>query len=111
LIIDPVLAYSTYLFGTGIENLRSGIAVDSGGFAYVAVTHSINFPTTAGAFQTGNLYEIALDGDTQRTTSRVEDWKARIIEVKDLDLQGGGINRYIRVYVYMLIQVRAIALR
>src|SRR5882724_689003 len=45
LVIDPVLAYSTYLGG-------HGIAVDTDGNAYVVgSTGSTAFPTTAGAFQ------------------------------------------------------------
>ncbi len=48
LIIDPVLAYSTYLGGNG----GLAIAVDSGGNAYVTgLAGSTNFPTTPGAFQ------------------------------------------------------------
>jgi hypothetical protein len=52
LIIDPVLAYSTYLGGSGGDS-GAGIAVDSSGNAYVAgQAGSTNFPVTAGAFQT-----------------------------------------------------------
>ncbi|HEV8644748.1 MAG TPA: SBBP repeat-containing protein [Burkholderiales bacterium] len=53
LIIDPVvLSYSTYLGGSDREG-GSGIAVDVDGNAYVTgQTSSLNFPTTAGAFQT-----------------------------------------------------------
>jgi len=52
LVIDPVLVYSTYLGGNGVD-LGGGIAVDSSGNTYVAgQTSSTNFPTTAGAFQT-----------------------------------------------------------
>jgi hypothetical protein len=48
------LAYSTYLGGSG-EDEGHGIAVDATGQAYVTGrTLSANFPTTAGAFQTGN---------------------------------------------------------
>jgi Abnormal spindle-like microcephaly-assoc'd, ASPM-SPD-2-Hydin/Beta-propeller repeat len=46
------LVYSTYIGGTGIE-YPFGIAVDSTGAAYeVGNTGSVNFPVTAGAFQT-----------------------------------------------------------
>jgi hypothetical protein len=52
LIIDPVLAYSTYLGGT-LNNFPLGIAADSAGFAYVTgFTSSTDFPTTAGTLQT-----------------------------------------------------------
>ncbi|MFB3776734.1 MAG: SBBP repeat-containing protein [Bryobacteraceae bacterium] len=48
------LVYATYLGGSG-EDRGAGIAVDSGGNAYVAgETASANFPTTAGAYQTRN---------------------------------------------------------
>jgi hypothetical protein len=52
LIIDPVLAYSTYL-GGNITDVGYGIAVDSAGNAYVTGnTSSTDFPTTPGAFAT-----------------------------------------------------------
>jgi Beta-propeller repeat/Abnormal spindle-like microcephaly-assoc'd, ASPM-SPD-2-Hydin len=57
LVIDPVLAYATYLAGSSTDHLHS-IAVDSVGNAYVVGdTGSIDFPT-AGAIQptiTGDL--------------------------------------------------------
>ncbi|HZF19422.1 MAG TPA: SBBP repeat-containing protein [Burkholderiales bacterium] len=47
-----VLAYSTYLGGSGNEGITK-IAIDKDGSAYVAgTTASSNFPTTPGAFQT-----------------------------------------------------------
>jgi beta-propeller repeat-containing protein len=46
------LSYSTFLGGSG-SNQADGIAVDSGGNAYVTgATSSSNFPTTPGAYQT-----------------------------------------------------------
>jgi uncharacterized repeat protein (TIGR01451 family) len=52
LVIDPRLAYFSYLGGTGNESTPS-IAVDSAFNAYLAgTTTSTDFPTTAGAYQT-----------------------------------------------------------
>lgn len=51
LVIDPTLAYSTYLGGSGQE-LPSAMAVDGQGNAYVVgTTRSPDFPTTAGALK------------------------------------------------------------
>jgi len=55
LIIDPVLAYSTYLGGTKGDG-AGGVAVDSEGNAYVAgSTNSSNFPVTEGVYQAKNI--------------------------------------------------------
>ena len=60
LVIDPTVAYSTYL---GNQNFGQGIAVDAAGNAYVTgYTLSTDFPTTAGAFQpvkgdSGSFYD------------------------------------------------------
>ena len=52
LVIDPVLAYSTYLGGS-LGNSGGGIAVDASGDVFVTGdTNSSDFPTTPGAFQT-----------------------------------------------------------
>jgi hypothetical protein len=52
LVIDPVLAYSTYLGGNG-NDIGNSIAVDNEGHVYVTgPTLSTNFPTTPGTFQT-----------------------------------------------------------
>ena len=52
LVIDPGLVYSTFLGGFSFDDAL-GIAVDPAGHAYVTGrTHSTNFPTTAGAFDT-----------------------------------------------------------
>jgi hypothetical protein len=46
LVIDPVLSYSTYLGGSGLDSVRA-IAVDSAGNAYVAgQTDSLDFPVS-----------------------------------------------------------------
>src|SRR5262249_2445324 len=53
LVIDPVLAYSTYLGGHGPDGAFTSIAsiaVDAAGNAYVTgTTESADFPTTPGA--------------------------------------------------------------
>jgi hypothetical protein len=52
LVIDPALAYSTFLGGSGMD-VAAAVAVDSAGNAYVTgQTSSLNFPITPGAFQT-----------------------------------------------------------
>ena len=51
-VIDPVLAYSTFLSGS-VADLAKAITVDSAGNAYVTgQALSPDFPTTPGAFQT-----------------------------------------------------------
>jgi hypothetical protein len=51
LVIDPVLAYSTYLGGSGLDSANR-MTVDSTGAAYIIGTTVNNFTTTLGAFQT-----------------------------------------------------------
>ena len=52
LIVDPGVAYSTFLGGNSHE-IGAGIAVDAAGNAYiVGTTQSLDFPATAGAFRT-----------------------------------------------------------
>jgi hypothetical protein len=65
LIIDPVLGYSTYLGGSGVDR-GNGIAVDGSGNAYITgSTESTDFPTTPGTFQTtcNGGSNCATDGD------------------------------------------------
>jgi hypothetical protein len=54
LVIDPILLYSTFLGGGAVDAYEGspfGIAVDQSGSVYVTgLTHSIDFPTTPGAF-------------------------------------------------------------
>ncbi len=54
LVIDPTLAYSTYLGGSGKDG-AGAIAVDGEGHAYVAgAATSSDFPVTGGAFKKTN---------------------------------------------------------
>ena len=63
LIIDPVLAYSTYLGGSGSE-AGHGIAVDSAGSAYViGPTSSTNFPTHNPMQGSGRSFVTKLSPD------------------------------------------------
>jgi Bacterial Ig-like domain (group 3)/Beta-propeller repeat len=56
------LVYSTYLGGTGYDS-GAGIAVDSGGNAYIAgSTQSTDFPITPAAFQTSSSCDPNLCG-------------------------------------------------
>jgi uncharacterized protein (TIGR03437 family) len=51
LVIDPVVSFSTFLGGAGLEDAR-GIAVGVQGNVYVAgTTQSTDFPATAGVYQ------------------------------------------------------------
>ncbi len=51
LVIDPILAYSTYLGGSAYDS-AFGVAVDSAGSAYVTgVTYDTDFPVTTGTVQ------------------------------------------------------------
>ena len=53
LIIDPAIAYSTYLGGATNESGASSVAVDASGNAYLTgYTRANDFPVTQGAFQT-----------------------------------------------------------
>jgi hypothetical protein len=53
LFIDPVLVFSTFLGGSGSDEIH-GVAVDGANNIYVAgYTASVNFPTTAGTVSTG----------------------------------------------------------
>jgi hypothetical protein len=75
LVIDPVLAYSTYLGGSSFDQSR-GVAVDATNHAYVTGwTHSTNFPTTAGALQ----------------PARGDDGRASDIFVTKLNPTGSGL--------------------
>ena len=52
LVIDPTLAFSTFIGGSGIDR-GDGVAVDAAGNVYITGnTTSADFPITPGAFQT-----------------------------------------------------------
>jgi hypothetical protein len=69
LIIDPTLAYSTFLGGTSSDEGHD-IDVDAAGSAYVTgITNSADFPSTPGAFDTtrttaGFVTKLSPDGSS-----------------------------------------------
>ena len=70
LIIDPVLAYSTYLGGSFLT-WAYGIAVDTSGNAYITgYTDSTDFPVTTGAFQTGSYRGMETSGFVTKLNSK-----------------------------------------
>jgi hypothetical protein len=55
LIIDPVLSYSTYLGGSGTDEIH-GVAVDASGRVYVTGRTTGSFPTKSGS------YDVSFNG-------------------------------------------------
>ena len=78
LIIDPVLSYSTYLGGSGVDE-GNGIAVDATGAVYVSgPTSSTDFPTVNGCpARNGGLGPIRRKAHTRRQGARVRDLSRR----------------------------------
>lgn len=69
LIIDPTLAFSTFLGGNGSDR-GNGIAVDSAGNAYITgTTASTDFPVTPGAFQTAIAGILEIDAFVTKMNS------------------------------------------
>ncbi|HRY99909.1 MAG TPA: hypothetical protein P5550_12705, partial [Bacteroidales bacterium] len=63
LIIDPVLlGFSTFLGGTRHEEAHEGTMLSDGSIIIAGTTQSVNYPVTAGAFQStyGGYYDIFL---------------------------------------------------
>ena len=80
LVIDPVLVYSTYLGGSGVDS-GSGIAVDSSGNVYVTgITSSDNFPTA-------NAYQAQLSGNQNAFAAKLNPGGSALIYSTYL---GGG---------------------
>jgi hypothetical protein len=64
LVIDPTLAYATYLGGND-SDFAVAIALDSSGNTYITgLTNSLNFPLTPGAFETVNKAAAGNDVST-----------------------------------------------
>ena len=65
LVIDPVLAWATYLGGSDNDE-GNGIALDPDGFIYVVgTTKSVDFPTTSGA------WDVNLNGASDAFVSKL----------------------------------------
>lgn len=87
LVIDPVLAYATYLGGSNTE-IVGDIAVDASGNAYVTgLTGSTNFPTTIGAFDT--TFGGGSDGPSDAFVSKLNPTGTALVYSTYL---GGGPN-------------------
>jgi len=70
---EPSLIYSTFLGGTGDENLN-GIQINAAGDAFVAGdTFSTDFPTTPGAYQTSNAEGEGVQCPGLRTPKQCND--------------------------------------
>ncbi|MCX6361501.1 MAG: SBBP repeat-containing protein [Armatimonadetes bacterium] len=83
LVVDPTLAYSTYLGGAGAE-VSTGIAVDAAGCAYVTgTTGSTDYPTVAGS------YAVAGSGDQDAFVTKLNAAGSALIYSTYL----GGSNR------------------
>src|SRR5262249_6557358 len=76
LVIDPVLAYSTYLGGSG-QDAGLEIAVNAHGDAFVTgLTTSLDFPTTPGALDTthNGVYDAFVANLNAGGSARVYDY-------------------------------------
>jgi hypothetical protein len=52
LVIDPVLAYSSYLGGSSQQSVINGMAMNAAGQIYVTgITNALDYPTTSGVIQ------------------------------------------------------------
>lgn len=68
LVIDPTLAYSTYVGGSG-DDAGNSIAVDTAGNQYITgFTRSANFPVTTGAYQTTQPFTGGRDAFVSKFT-------------------------------------------
>lgn len=91
LVIDPVLAYSSYLGGTGGDSGRD-IAVDSSGDIYViGTTSSIDFP------REGALQEANAGGDSDVFVAKLD--ASRPALAYTTYLGGGGIDQGLGIAV------------
>jgi hypothetical protein len=92
LVIDPVLAYSTYLAGApgSYFDQGRGIAVDSQGSAYVVgTTYSSSFPVTPGSFQTSAISTWGM-----AFVSKLDPTGSRLAYSTYLGGSGYGIENY-----------------
>src|SRR5271170_3364486 len=95
-VIDPTLAYSTYLGGAGsyqsIGGQGTAIAVDSAGNAYVVGTTSVaDFPTTSGAYQVGLSGNQVNSNSTYAFVAKLDPTGSKLIYATYL-AGGGSVN-------------------
>ncbi|HUR24176.1 MAG TPA: SBBP repeat-containing protein, partial [Acidimicrobiales bacterium] len=96
LVIDPLIAYSTYLGGT---SRGFGVATDAAGYVYVSgVAQGSAYPATAGVFQVtnkGRSDRVVTKLDTTRSGAASLVWSTYLGGTRDDDLinsqNAGGI--------------------
>ncbi len=99
LVIDPSIAWASYLGGSGGETGDTGGAVDgSGNFYVVGTVYSTDFPTTTGAYDTSANGGVDV-GITKITTAGVVAWST-YFGGSGTDIDGGiAVDSAGNVYV------------
>ena len=87
-----MVPYATYVGGTNTsESWAQGVAVDSGGNAYLAgYTYSSTFPTTSGAYQT--TFSASFDGFVSKLNPTAATGPASLVYSTLLGKGNTGLN-------------------